>query len=172
MKHSLVYWNFLTVLTLFIACGERESAEELLRQAQTFEQEEKMDEALHAYEKLAKNYADSEYAEEALQKAAFIYYNNVNDFHKAIEYHERLIKTLPESDFVARARFMIGYIYANDIKDYEKAEVAYNEFLQLHPENELVESVKWELDHLGKDVNEQLLDLFGSEESNGEAHLK
>ncbi|MDZ7262494.1 MAG: tetratricopeptide repeat protein, partial [candidate division KSB1 bacterium] len=52
------------------------------------------------------------------------------------------------------AQFMIGYLYANEIKDLDKARSAYQVFLEKYPENELVPSVKWELDHLGKDISE------------------
>ncbi len=158
----------LIVLALFASCGDKETAEELFSKAQLFEQEESFDEALHAYEKLARNYPEHERADDALRKAAFIYYNNQNDFYKAIACHEELISEFPESDFVPQSRFMIGFIYANNIEDYDKARLAYNEFLELHPESELVESVRWELDHLGEDINEQMLNLFG-EQSNGEA---
>ena len=80
-----------------------------------------------------------------------------------------MIKDYPDSEFVGRARFMIGFIYANNLKNYELAKQYYNEFIELHPENELTESVKWELEHLGQDVNNQLDDLFGNKKSNGEA---
>ena len=54
---------------------------------------------------------------------------------------------------------MIGYRYANDIKDYDKAKKYYQEFLKKWPMHELAASVKWELDHLGKDISELELQL-------------
>jgi hypothetical protein len=55
---------------------------------------------------------------------------------------------------------MIGYIYANHVKDFDKAKEAYNSFIEKYPEHELVTSVKWEIDHLGKDISE--IDIFVS----------
>ena len=49
---------------------------------------------------------------------------------------------------------MIGYIYANVLDDSENAQVEYNLFLQKYPDHELTPSVKFELDFLGKDIND------------------
>ncbi|RMF64108.1 MAG: outer membrane protein assembly factor BamD [Calditrichaeota bacterium] len=167
MRHSMRALSLgLSVLVLF-SCGKKLGEEELHQQAQTFEQEEKYDEATKAYETLLKDYPQGQYADEAVQRLAFLYYNNYHDFDKAIAYHERLIKDYPDSHFVPQARFMIGYIYANDLKDYDMARKAYTDFLEHHPDNELVESVKWELKHLGEDVNSQLDELFATDKSNG-----
>ncbi len=171
MKHVFAFTLACSLLFLASSCADQETAAELFSKGQKFEQEEKFDEALHAYEKLTKIHPDDAQADDALQKAAFIYYNNSGDFHKAIECHERLVEHFPESDFVQQAQFMVGFIYANDLKDLEKAKVAYNEFLELHPDSELADDVQWELEHLGQDVNEQLLNLFGDEKTNGEAKV-
>ena len=56
-----------------------------------------------------------------------------------------------ENDFV---QFMIGYIYANALNDFDKARSEYNEFLKRFPKHELSPSVKFEIDYLGKDINE------------------
>ena len=157
---------FLSVL-LTTACSKKLSEQELLSQAKQFEQQENHQEALVTYEKLVREYPEGDSTDQILQKIAFIYYNNVNDFHKAIEYHDHLIKDFPESKFVPQARFMIGFIYANDLKDYDMARTRYNEFLEKHPGNELAESVKWELEHMGQDVNKQLMELFDDKKSNG-----
>ena len=159
---------FLSVL-LITACSKKLSEQELLSQAKQFEQQENHQEALAIYQKLIREYPKGDSTDQQLQKIAFIYYNNLNDFHKAIEYHDSLIKDFPESNFVPQARFMIGFIYANDLKDYDMARTRYNEFLEKHPGNELAESVKWELEHMGQDVNKQLMELFGGKNSNGTA---
>lgn len=149
-----------------LACGQKRTEEELFKLAQEYETQEDFNEAVKTYEEQLDDYPKGQYADEAIERSAFIYYNNVHDFKKAVEYHERLIKDYPESEFVSRARFMIGFIYANNLENYELAKQCYNEFLELHPESELSESVKWELEHLGQDVNTQLDDLFGKEKSN------
>ncbi|TDI91227.1 MAG: tetratricopeptide repeat protein [Caldithrix sp.] len=152
-----------------LACGQKRTEEEFLKLAQKYEAQENFDEAIKTYEEQLDDYPKGQYADEAIERAAFIYYNNIHDFKKAVEYHERLIKDYPDSEFVSRARFMIGFIYANNLENYELAKQYYNEFIELHPENELIESVKWELEHLGQDVNNQLDDLFGNKKTNDEA---
>lgn len=156
--------------SMLMSCGEKQTEEQLRAQAQQFEKQENFKDALVAYQKQVDIYPDAKYADEAQYKTAFIYYNNLHDFQKAIEAHKKLIERYPDSKYASQARFMIGYIYANDLRDYDKARAAYKEFLEKHPESELVESVKWELDHLGQDINEQLLlNGVGSTNSNGQS---
>ncbi len=165
---SLTKTMSITIILLglaILACGQKRTEEELLKLAQEYEAEENFNEAVKTYEEQLDDYPKGRYADEAIERTAFIYYNNIHDFKKAVEYHERLIKDYPDSEFVGRARFMIGFIYANNLENYELAKQYYNEFLELHPESELSESVKWELEHLGQDVNNQLDDLFGNEKS-------
>lgn len=153
-------------------CGNTETEAELREQAQRFEKEEAFQDAIATYEKQLKYHPEGEFADEALHKVAFLYYNSRNDFEKAIELHKELIKDYPKSRFVSQARFMLGYINANDLKDYDAAKVAYEEFLEYHSNSELAESVKWELEHLGQDINQQLKELFTNDKSNGEVEAK
>ncbi len=163
---------FLLVGLLVLNCSQKETEEQLRAQAQLFEKEEKFEDALKNYEKQLADYPDGKFADEALHKVAFLYYNNFHEFNKSIDSHKSLVAKYPESKFVARARFMIGYIYANDLKDFDSAREAYKEFLEKHEDSELSESVKWELEHLGKDINEQLQNIFTSDDSNGKAKVK
>ena len=52
----------------------------------------------------------------------------------------------------------MGYIYANHIKDLDQARQAYNIFKQKYPQHELTPSVDWELEHLGKDIGDLVID--------------
>ncbi|MCG8608841.1 tetratricopeptide repeat protein [bacterium] len=153
----------------WLSCGESEPEANLWQRAQDFEKQENFAEALKTYEKQLQDYPNGEFAEEALYRLAFLNYNNVHDLEKALQLHQQLVGTYPNSKFVPQARFMIGYINANDLKNYDAAKVAYEDFLKYHSDNELAESVRWELEHLGKDINEQLQELFGNEKSNGES---
>lgn len=146
------------------ACGQKQTEEELLKNAETFEKAGKFEESIESLEAVVENYPESQNADKALHRTAFIYYNNIHDFQKSIELQRKLIQTYPNSAYVPQARFMIGFIYANDLKEYAKAKEAYTEFLEKHPDDELVESVKWELQHLGEDVNDQLKTMFSDKE--------
>ncbi len=167
MVYNLRAFAMLLVTVFLVSACAKQTMEELFQQAEKFEKESNWEEALHAYKKVVRDYPESENADKALHKSAFIYYNNLKDFKKAIELHETLIKSYPQSDYLPQASFMVGFIYANDMQDLENAEAAYKDFLEKYPDNELAESVKWELNNLGKDVNEQVLHLFEDSEANG-----
>jgi len=49
---------------------------------------------------------------------------------------------------------MIGYIYANILKDTDSARKEYQYFLEQYPKHDLSPSVRFELDFLGKDIND------------------
>ena len=52
------------------------------------------------------------------------------------------------------ALFMIGYIYANILNDNTSAKIEYQDFLKKFPNHELAPSVKFEIDYLGKSIEE------------------
>ena len=49
---------------------------------------------------------------------------------------------------------MIGYIYANVKNDSANALKEYNVFLEKYPDHELAPSVQFEIQWLGKDIND------------------
>ena len=65
-----------------------------------------------------------------------------------------MIKNYGGSAQEPHALFMIGYIYANIINDNKSAEIEYKSFLNQFPNHELYPSVKFELDFLGKSIEE------------------
>jgi hypothetical protein len=67
-----------------------------------------------------------------------------------------VVKEYPESKYGPQAQFMIGFVYANNQVDTSKAREAYNLFLEKYGDHELAASVKWELENLGKDINDIL----------------
>ena len=154
-------------LALISACGMGKTEEELHAQVLQLEKEGDVTKTLEALNDLLEKYPKGQYAPETLQKIAFINYNDKQDFAKAIELQVRLIEEFPDSKFTPQARFMIGFMYANELKDYDMARHYYNEFIEHHPDHELAESVKWELEHLGQDVNDQMTELLESPHASG-----
>jgi len=146
--------SVIILLNLLIGCGERMTKEQMFALAEKYENEESHLKAVETYEKLVKKYPDAENADQAQYKIALIYSNNLTDFHKSVKAHQKLIEKYPDSKFAAQSSFMIGFIYANNLTDFEKAEKYYKEFLGKYPDSELTSSVKWELEHLGQDINE------------------
>ena len=49
---------------------------------------------------------------------------------------------------------MIVYLYANILNDTKSAKIEYEHFLSRFPKHELSPSVKFEIDYLGKSVDE------------------
>ena len=49
---------------------------------------------------------------------------------------------------------MVGYIYANILNDTKSAQIEYESFLNKFPDHELSPSVKFEIDYLGKSIEE------------------
>ncbi|GAB4188553.1 MAG: hypothetical protein Kow00108_25120 [Calditrichia bacterium] len=89
------------------------------------------------------------------------HYASQKQFKKAIEYFEKVINDFDGPAYRARSIFMVGYIYANEINDQpgslEKAKEYYEMFLKEFPSHELAESVRMEIQNLGKDPNEIIL---------------
>jgi TolA-binding protein len=75
-------------------------------------------------------------------------------YKEAIEVYIKISKKFSHSPKCPQAQFMIGFIYANELKDLEKAKLAYEEFLKKYPEHEMAKDARWELEHLGQDIND------------------
>jgi len=145
---------------MFIGCAKKMTEEQLYGEAQKLEQQQDIDKLIKVYEELVDRFPKSQKADFALYKLALVYQNNKQEFTKAVACHERLMKEYPESKYVSQSHFMSAFIYANDLKNLDKARAAYSSFVEKFPDHELVPSIKWELEHLGKDINQ--IELFNS----------
>jgi len=76
------------------------------------------------------------------------------NFELAISNFKSLIDNYPENTHSPEALFMLGFINANDLKDLEEAKKYYQRFIEKYPDHELIESATYELDNLGKDIND------------------
>ncbi|RMG37345.1 MAG: outer membrane protein assembly factor BamD, partial [Methanobacteriota archaeon] len=76
------------------------------------------------------------------------------NWEKAEENFEIIYKKFPNGVFNSKALFMLGYINANHLNNLEKAKKYYTEFLEKYPNHELADDAKYELDNLGKNVEE------------------
>jgi outer membrane protein assembly factor BamD (BamD/ComL family) len=90
--------------------------------------------------------------EELLEKAKKA--QEASDFAGAVSAYQDIVKFYPKSVQAPQCQFMVGYLYANHLKNVELAKQAYQTFIRNYPEHELVKDAQWELDHLGKDVND------------------
>lgn len=164
--------NWLPALVLIggifcLGCSKKMTEEQLFAEAQKYEAQEDIQNVLKIYEEAVDRFPQSPHADSILQKVGMLYLNHQEQYEKAVAAYERLLKKYPQSKYQAQSHFMIGYIYANHIKDLDKAKNYYSQFLEKYPEHELVTSVKWELEHLGKDISE--IDIFVSSKDGKEA---
>lgn len=92
-------------------------------------------------------------SEEEYYNAAKEAYTKEN-FTLAVDNFLNIIKHYPQGQRAAEASFMLGFINANDIKDYDTAKKYYEEFIARYPDHELVDDAQYELQTLGKDIND------------------
>ena len=152
---------FLTFLGVFFVagllvngCGKKMTEQQYYDLAVEYEQNEDFSKASETYLTIYKRFPSGKHGSESLVKDAFFQAHQLGEFERAIKTNKRLKRTFTDSKYIKQSSFMIGYIYANDIKDYDKEKEIYQEFMEKYPDHELVSSVKWELENLGKDINE------------------
>ena len=138
---------------VLISCSKLPD-DQLMMKGMDYEDREMFGEAIACYEKIDKMYPNSTYRAQALYKAGIAYTYGLTDYDKAIDVFKKTVTLYPDSSVGAQSQFMIGFIYANNASDSLKARLAYTAFLEKYPDHELVPSVEWELEHLGKDINE------------------
>lgn len=81
-------------------------------------------------------------------------YMGQQNWEKAEESFAAIYENFPNGVFSSKALFMVAYINANHLNNLEKARTYYTEFLEKYPEHELSDDAQYELDHLGKDVDD------------------
>ncbi len=144
----------LTIAAISVSCGTTETADELWTKIRTLQGQEKHDEALLTLKKFVDNYPGDENAAEGRFMLADGYANVKKDYPNAVIEYRRVILENPDSPLAPKAQFMIGYIYANYVKEYDKARAAYLEFQEKYKDNNLSEAVAFELEYLGKNLDE------------------
>ena len=126
----------------------------IINKAETLRKRKLTKESINNLLYMVKHYPDNLLAAKAQYIIGDIYMNDLRDFEKALAEYRVVLKGHKGSKEEALAQFMIGYIYANVIKDFDKARSEYQIFLDRFPKHELYPSVKFEINHLGKDINE------------------
>jgi outer membrane protein assembly factor BamD (BamD/ComL family) len=86
---------------------------------------------------------------------------------EAERYFQKVLNEYPDGNFSSKSLFMVGFINANYLKNYEKAEKYYNDFISKYPDHELVESAKYEIKHLGENIDD--LEFLKKEMSEGDS---
>jgi TolA-binding protein len=147
---------FLVIALFFSWCSKEPSktAQEYWDSAVEKFEDKNFEECIQDYRKIVKYYPQDTLAVNALFEIANVYKNNIGSRDSAIAVYERIAYDYSASEKAPNAMFMIGYIYANEMQDYESAREGYQKFIDTYPNHILATSAKWELDHLGKSLDE------------------
>ena len=149
---------YLLSLFLFIGCSKKaESPAGMLEKAKTEISESKFTDATQLLRRLVEQYPESPEAAEAQYMLGDTFISAAKDFEQAVNEYKLVVGNYPESRFAVNAQFMIGYVYANFLNEIEMARKEYTRFLDLYADKAdsgLVQSVRFELENLGRDLNE------------------
>ncbi len=146
--------TLIIVLLMLYGCDTSSSPKKLFSKAN-------VERSQNNYKKAAKilrNLINSDADEEILVKSnlllAEIFYHDLKDFNQAIQEYGNFCRAFPDHKNAASSLFMQGFIYHNSLSDLQMAEKLYLKFLDEYPDHELALSVRWELDNLGKNIDE------------------
>lgn len=149
MKTSLIL-----VLLVGLGCELKKTPAAYYSQAETSREQGDLEGSIAALQTLVEKYPNHDLGPRSQYLIGEIYYNDLRDYDQAVAAYQRVVAVFPGSPQEARAQFMIGYTYANLLADYQAARQAYQNFLDRFPDHELAPSVQFELEYLGKDINE------------------
>ena len=156
MTLNRIFYSCLAALLLVVGCV-KESPADLLSQSKSLIQERKYSDAITVLRQLMDKYPESELAAEGQYMLGDTYIAFNKNFEQALNEYRVVVQNYPETRFAINAQFMIGYVYANFVQDYNQARMEYERFLELYSteaDSGLVQSVKFELENLGRDLHE------------------
>lgn len=154
MKNRLII-ILLPLILLFAGCeGKKDS--EYLAEAEKLVKDQKIEEALQAFQDLISKYPDSPLAPKSLLEIGKIYQAGIyqelprkKSLEMAISYFKQINDKYPQSNEAPVALFMTGFIQANELQEFNEAKKNYELFLKLYPAHELTPSVESEIRTLG-----------------------
>ena len=160
----------LISIFLVVGCSTKKTDKELFDEAQNYLKQDKVPEAVIAFEEIVNDHSDSELAPEALSQLAGLYQNKLikgisekENLEKAIELFKKLYHEYPKSSFAPSGLFMAGFINANELNNYDEATRLYKQFLEEYPDDELAASAQAELDNMGLTPEEILIKNMAKE---------
>lgn len=85
-------------------------------------------------------------------------YGALGMYGHAIQNYEELLKNFPKHEKAADVKFLIAFTYHNSLKEESLAKKHYEEFIKQFPDSPLKVSAEFELENIGKDIDN--LELF------------
>ena len=131
-----------------------EFPEYIINKAESLRKRKMIKEAVDHLMYMTEKYSQHELTPKGQYMLGDIYMNDFRDFTTAIQEYRKVVEKYGGSPQEPHALFMIGYIYANVVNDSKSAEIEYKEFLKRFPNHELSPSVQFEIEFLGKSIDE------------------
>lgn len=175
MNKYILIRNFIILLFLMslVSCSRKTDNEYWYDGVQKMK-ENKNKEAIEVFDKLVKEYPQSNFTSKALFETAKLYQTkNVKDisieesFKRAIQYYDKLIKDFPNDKETPSALFMVAFIEANQLNDYQSATRDFNLFLSKYPNHQLTSAAKLEMENMGKTPEEILNNKLAVQKNDG-----
>ena len=132
----------------------RNYAMKLYSRSETLRNEKEYNASVDALNYVVNNYADLDIAPKSQYLIGDVFMNDLKDHNEAITRYKNVVTNFPGAREEPNAQFMVGYIYANVKNDSANALIEYNVFLEKYPDHELPHSVQFEIQWLGKDIND------------------
>ncbi len=88
------------------------------------------------------------------------YYAKANElmsqekWEEAEKNFQKILDDYPEGEYRAKAMFMVGFINANYTNNFDKAREYYNDFLKKYPDHDLADDAEYEINNLGKSIDD------------------
>jgi antitoxin component YwqK of YwqJK toxin-antitoxin module len=89
-------------------------------------------------------------------------YGALGMYGHAIENYEEFLKKYPQHEKAPDVKFLIAFTYHNSLREEDLARQHYAEFIKNYPESPLKVSAEFEMENIGKDIDN--MDLFKSKE--------
>ena len=144
----------MIAILMMAACGGPSTAEEYWQRSDSRAANKNFAAALKDLSSLMDKFPDSPLVPQAQFKKADIYLNGTHELDMALVAFQKTADQYPDLDFGANSLFMVGFVQANYLQKHEPAREAYQTFLARYPNHELISSVTFELENLGKQVED------------------
>jgi TolA-binding protein len=155
--NSFTMKNTYIILFLFAYGCSSLSDEQLWQRVESAKKNQNWDSTKQVCEKILVQYPSGKYASWARFGLAESY-RFKNQPREALNNYKMFIEQYPDMQPSALSLFLVGYIYNNNLQVPDSAKIFYEKFLMKYPSHDLVPTVKFELENLGKDPSQVLLE--------------
>lgn len=145
----------LAILTGLLITGcDKRTPDQIYESANQAVQAKNIDAALKEFGLIVKKYPEYAAVPKIMFQMAELQMNEKKDLDAGINAFRQLADKYPDTGYGPKGRFMAGFLLANTANRLDEARKEYELFLKSYPDNDLVEAVKFELENLGKPIED------------------